>query len=100
MARENDEGACDMTITYKTTFQQAQEMFAAAATQGPTAIDTHLRALAFSLGAQAVFGTHPEAMPDVVNDLSQSSAMASKRQCRRPTVSSHRRTGWKSMQLT
>lgn len=50
-------------------FEQAQQMLDSATQQGPAAIDTHLRALAFSLGAQAAVVSDPMVMPDVINDL-------------------------------
>lgn len=58
-----------MSVTYKSTFQQSQQMYEEAAKEGQPAIDTHLKALAFSLGAQAVLTADPLDMPRIVNEL-------------------------------
>ncbi|WP_028590325.1 hypothetical protein [Paenibacillus massiliensis] len=58
-----------MTTTYKGTFQQMQQMYEDATKEGQPAIDTHLKALAFSLGAQAVLTADPRDMPQIVNEL-------------------------------
>ncbi|CAI6075006.1 hypothetical protein PAECIP112173_02354 [Paenibacillus sp. JJ-100] len=53
----------------KATFNQLQKMFEEAAVEGPEAIQSHLRDVAFSLGAQAAIITEPNQMPQAINDL-------------------------------
>jgi hypothetical protein len=53
----------------KATFNQLQKMFEEAVIEGPEAIQSHLRDVAFSLGAQAAIITEPGQMPGAINDL-------------------------------
>lgn len=53
----------------KATFNQLQKMFEEAVIEGPEAIESHLRDVAFSLGAQAAIITEPNQIPDAINDL-------------------------------
>lgn len=53
----------------KAAFNQLQQMFEEAVTEGPEAIQSHLRDIAFSLGAQAAIITEPDQMPQAINDL-------------------------------
>lgn len=53
----------------KATFNQLQLMFEEAVSEGPEAIQSHLRDVAFSLGAQAAIITEPDQMPQAINDL-------------------------------
>ncbi|MGG1672889.1 hypothetical protein ACIFOE_20075 [Paenibacillus sp. NRS-1783] len=58
-----------MTTTSQTTLKQVESMFEAAAQQGPLAMETHLRDLAFSLGAQAAIVFDPRELPTAINNL-------------------------------
>ncbi|RAW18466.1 hypothetical protein DC345_04865 [Paenibacillus taichungensis] len=53
----------------KVVFNQLQQMFEDAAMDGPEAIRSHLRDVAFSLGAQAAVSSEPVQMPEAINDL-------------------------------
>ncbi|WP_426332660.1 hypothetical protein ACN9MH_15200 [Paenibacillus silvae] len=53
----------------KAVFNQLQDMFEEAVAEGPEAIQSHLRDVAFSLGAQAAIITEPDQMPQAINDL-------------------------------
>ncbi|WP_063564856.1 hypothetical protein [Paenibacillus sp. O199] len=53
----------------KAVFNQLQQMFEDAAIEGPEAIQSHLRDVAFSLGAQAAVSSEPDQMPQAINDL-------------------------------
>ena len=53
----------------KAVFNQLQQMFEDAAMEGPEAIQSHLKDVAFSLGAQAAAASEPDQMPQAINDL-------------------------------
>ncbi|HBU81729.1 MAG TPA: hypothetical protein DEF35_08830 [Paenibacillus sp.] len=53
----------------KAVFNQLQQMYEDAAMEGPEAIQSHLRDVAFSLGAQAAVSSEPVQMPEAINDL-------------------------------
>lgn len=53
----------------KAVFNQLQQMFEDAAMEGPEVLQSHLRDVAFSLGAQAAASSDPVDMPQVINDL-------------------------------
>ncbi|MDT9719169.1 hypothetical protein QVE09_09670 [Paenibacillus sp. ClWae2A] len=53
----------------KAVFNQLQQMFEDAAMEGPEVLQSHLRDVAFSLGAQAAASSDPVHMPQAINDL-------------------------------
>lgn len=58
-----------MKTASQTTLKQVEAMFEAAVQQGPPAMETHLRDLAFSLGAQAAIVFDPRELPTAINNL-------------------------------
>ncbi|MDQ0658794.1 hypothetical protein [Paenibacillus sp. W2I17] len=59
----------NMKQSRKAVFNQLQQMFEDAAMEGPEVLQSHLRDVAFSLGAQAAASSDPAHMPQAINDL-------------------------------
>lgn len=53
----------------KAVFDQLQQMFEEADGRGSSALQLHLKDVAYALGAQAAIFCEPDQMPDVINDL-------------------------------
>ncbi len=56
-------------MSNQNVYTQMNLLLQEATKRGPGAIDSHFKALAFSIGAQAAVMSDPNEMPTVINDL-------------------------------